>query len=163
MQIYPVTVIHEMELTVCDNRFGRCQIQQYSVAFAVSFGQRAGIYTEQHSCLPLTVHIIYGQFGVFTPNLACQRTPEHKLRVLRPVNHPALQHHPGGILLHGKENRIELQRVHTQSMHSSPPVDAPRRRGTETKGKVIERHIFCFQEIADRIRLSRRQLHACRR
>ena len=45
MQIYPVTVIHEMELTVCDNRFGRCQIQQYSVAFAVSFGQRAGIYT----------------------------------------------------------------------------------------------------------------------
>jgi hypothetical protein len=32
MQIYPIAVVYEMELTVCDNRFGRRQIKQYSVA-----------------------------------------------------------------------------------------------------------------------------------
>ena len=162
MQIYPIAVVYEMELTVCDNRLGRRQIKQYSVAFAMSLRQRTGIDAEQHSRLSLSVHIIHGQFGIFTANLTGQRTAEYELRILRSVNHPALQHHPGSILLHGKENRIELQRVHTQSVNGGPSVDAPCRRTPKAKGEVIETYVFCFQEIADRIGLPRRQLHARR-
>ena len=77
MQIYPIAVVYEMELTVCDNRFGRRQIKQYSVAFAMSLRQRAGIDAEQHSRLSFSVHIIHGQFGIFTANLTGQRTAEN--------------------------------------------------------------------------------------
>ena len=48
-------------------------------------------------------------------------------------------------------------------MNSRPPIDAPRRCRAETKDEVIECYIFCLLEVADRICLSCRQLHASRR
>ena len=112
MQIDPVAIIHKMEFTVRNNRFGRRQVKQHSIAFALSLRQRTGIHAKQHSGLPLSVHIIHSQFGILTPDLSRQRTAEYKLRILRSVDHTALQHHPGSILLHCKEDCIELQRVH---------------------------------------------------
>jgi len=161
MQIYPIAVVYEMELTVCDNRFGRRQIKQYSVAFAMSLRQRAGIDAEQHSRLSLSVHIIHGQFGIFTANLTGQRTAEYELRILRSVNHPALQHHPGSILLHCKKYRIELQGVHAQSVNSCTPIDADLRSKSEAQFEIIIGNTLCSQEIADGILVTGFQMHAC--
>ena len=137
MQVNPITIIYKTEFTESNDRFGRYKVQNHTVSFAVTFGQRTGIDTEQHTGLSFSVHIVNGQFGIFIADFTSQGTAEHKLRILRSVNNPTLQLHTGGILLHGKKDSIQLKGVHVQPMHGSTPVDAHLWSKAETQLEIM--------------------------
>ena len=160
MQINPVTIVRKVEFTESDNRLGRNKVQQHTITATMSFGQRTGVNTEQHTSLPFSIHIIHSQLRIFITDFTRQCTAEHKLRVLGTVYDTTLQLHAGSILLHCKKYRIELQGVHAQSVNSCTSIDADLRSKSEAQFEIIIGNTLCSQEIADGILVTGFQIHA---
>ena len=160
MQINPVTIVRKVEFTESDNRLGRNKVQQHTITATMSFGQRTGVNTEQHTGLPFSIHIIHSQLRIFITDFTRQCTAEHKLRVLGAVYDTTLQLHAGSILLYCKKYCIELQGVHAQSVNSCTPIDADLRSKSEAQFEIIIGNTLCSQEIADRILVTGFQMHA---
>ena len=162
MEIYPVVRIVEAEFAESDDRLFGSNVQQDAIALSVSFGQRAGIESQQDACPSLAVGKVHRQFGVFVAYFPCQYAAESKLRVAGAVDDSALQLHACGVLADGKEHGVQLQRIGVQPMDGRAAVDAPVGREAKAQGEVVVPDAFGLQQVADGVLTSGFQLHACR-
>ena len=74
----------------------------------MAFAQGAGVEPEEHSLAAVAIGEVEGQLGILTAYLARQCAAEHLLRILRSVDHTALQGHAGRVLTNGKEEGVQL-------------------------------------------------------
>ena len=145
-----------------NDRFGRCQAESNTITPALAFDKRTGIDAEVKTGISLSIHIVQSQFCIIVADFTCQRTTEHHLGILGTVDDTALQLHAGCILADGKENGIQLQGVHTQTMDGGASIDTASGRSAEAECEVVERNVLRCQEVADGILLTRLQLHTRR-
>ena len=124
MQVEPVAFIGKMEGAEGEDGFFGGDMEEQTIAFAVAFGKRFGLYAEEHTGLSLAVHIVGGQLGILVTYLTGEGGAEDELRIGGTVLHATLQNHLTAVLGDAEEDGVELQRIDTQTVDGGAAVDA---------------------------------------
>ena len=93
VQVKPVVVFVEMELSVCHNGFfgGKIDQQAIGTTSPATIDHRLGIETQLQTCLSLAINVVDIHIHVLTADVAIKISVEHVLRIARAIDDTSLE------------------------------------------------------------------------